>query len=90
MSQSSEQTSETDPQWHNPVEGAHWLRDWRIGEWLSGPITPLFETLVLPRLVESKENAGLGLIPWRGMAPQGTKSTQTLVHRATRLPVQPF
>ncbi|MBL4622875.1 MAG: hypothetical protein JKY89_10795 [Immundisolibacteraceae bacterium] len=62
-----------DPQWHNPVEGAHWLRDWRIGEWLSGPITPLFETLILPRMVESKENAGLGIIPWRGMAPRALK-----------------
>ena len=39
----------------------------------SGPISPLFETLVLPRLVESKEKAGLGIIPWRGMAPRALK-----------------
>ncbi|MEL0081823.1 MAG: PEP-utilizing enzyme [Gammaproteobacteria bacterium] len=63
----------TDTPWPNPVAGAHWLRDWRIGEWLSGPISPLFETLILPRMVESKENAGLGIIPWRGMAPRALK-----------------
>lgn len=63
----------TEPEWENPVDGAHWLRDWRIGEWLSGPISPLFETLVLPRMTESKENAGLGVIPWEGMAPRALK-----------------
>lgn len=56
--------------WDNPVEGAHWLRDWRVGEWLSGPVTPLFESLVLPKLAESRENWGLGVIPWKGMAPR--------------------
>ena len=73
MQQTPDIADSTDHQWHNPVNGAHWLRDWRIGEWLSGPITPLFETLILPRMVESKENAGLGIIPWRGMAPRALK-----------------
>jgi len=73
VEQSIDSVPGTDPEWQNPVAGAHWLRDWRIGEWLSGPISPLFETLVLPRLVESKENAGLGVIPWHGMAPRALK-----------------
>ena len=73
MEPSIEAQPNVDPPWSNPATGAHWLRDWRIGEWLSGPISPLFETLVLPRLVESKENAGLGIIPWRGMAPRALK-----------------
>jgi len=88
MEESIDNVPGTDPQWQTPVPGAHWLRDWRIGEWLSGPISPLFETLVLPRLVESKENAGLGVIPWHGTA--GAKGAQTLVQRAKRLPVQSF
>lgn len=54
--------------WDNPVEGAHWLRDWRVGEWLTGPVTPLFVSLLLPKLAESRENWGLGVIPWKGMA----------------------
>jgi len=61
-----EQTSEAG--WNNPIEGAHWLRDWRAGEWLTGPVTPLFVSLVLPRLAQSREHWGLGVIPWRGMA----------------------
>ena len=56
--------------WDNPVDGAHWLRDWRAGEWLTGPVTPLFVSLVLPKLAESRENWGLGVIPWKGMAPR--------------------
>lgn len=73
MQESVERAPVDETQWSNPVAGAHWLRDWRIGEWLSGPVSPLFETLILPRLVESKENAGLGIIPWRGMAPRALK-----------------
>ncbi len=73
MTESIDQPPGNNPQWPNPVAGGHWLRDWRIGEWLSGPVSPLFETLVLPRMVESKENAGLGIIPWVGMAPRALK-----------------
>ncbi|RLA12564.1 MAG: hypothetical protein DRQ52_07745 [Gammaproteobacteria bacterium] len=58
----------SEAKWDNPLDGAHWLRDWRAGEWLTGPVTPLFVSLLLPKLAESRENWGLGVIPWKGMA----------------------
>lgn len=34
--------------WTPPVAGA-WMRNFRLGEWLTGPITPLFETWLVDR-----------------------------------------
>ena len=50
--------------WESPVEGAHWRRTWRLGEWLSDPVTPLFSTWTLPMLVESREEFGTGILDW--------------------------
>jgi phosphohistidine swiveling domain-containing protein len=35
--------------WHPPVPGA-WSRDFRLGEWLGNPVTPLFENWLLTRI----------------------------------------
>ncbi|GEM_PF-261956 len=50
--------------WESPLPGAHWRRNWRLGEWLSGPVTPLFSTLMLPILVASREETGTGELGW--------------------------
>ena len=36
-------------EWTAPGQGG-WTRNFRIGEWLGDPVTPLFETWLLPRL----------------------------------------
>ena len=36
--------------WTPPIPGAMWMRNFRICEWLPGPVTPLFATLVLPSM----------------------------------------
>jgi pyruvate,water dikinase len=38
-------------EWKAPGPGG-WARNFRIGEWLGDPVTPLFETWLLPRLDE--------------------------------------
>jgi pyruvate,water dikinase len=38
--------------WRAPSPGG-WARDFRFGEWLGDPLTPLFETLLLPTLESS-------------------------------------
>ncbi|HKW70429.1 MAG TPA: PEP/pyruvate-binding domain-containing protein [Candidatus Dormibacteraeota bacterium] len=38
--------------WTPPVGGG-WMRNFRYGEWLPDPVTPLFETWVLPRIDRS-------------------------------------
>jgi pyruvate,water dikinase len=38
--------------WESPVPGA-WLRNFRLGEWLGEPVTPLFETWLLPKLEDT-------------------------------------
>jgi phosphohistidine swiveling domain-containing protein len=50
--------------WESPVPGAHWRRNWRLGEWLSEPVTPLFATWMLPILVQAREEQGLGYLGW--------------------------
>ncbi len=35
------------PTWEAPRQG-HWRRDFRLGEWLADPVTPLFATWFLP------------------------------------------
>jgi phosphohistidine swiveling domain-containing protein len=51
--------------WENPVPGALWLRAWRLGEWLQAPVSPLFETFLLPILARARQNAGSGRLGWR-------------------------
>ena len=58
------QEPEAEVEWANPVPGARWRRDWRLGEWLSDPVTPLFATSLLPVLVDGREKQGLGHLPW--------------------------
>ena len=54
--------------WESPVPGAHWRRNWRLGEWLSDPVTPLFGTWMLPVLVASREEFGTGELGWEARA----------------------
>ncbi|AGC46093.1 phosphoenolpyruvate synthase [Myxococcus stipitatus DSM 14675] len=51
--------------WESPVPGAHWLRTWRLGEWLREPLSPLFETLLLPALTKGREHSGSGRFGFR-------------------------
>lgn len=51
--------------WQSPIEGARWLRSWRLGEWLRGPVSPLFETSLLPHMVEARESAGNRRFGWQ-------------------------
>ena len=51
--------------WAPPTRG-YWLRTFRLGEWLSDPMTPLFETWLLERLGEGlragmRESAGAAI-----------------------------
>jgi phosphohistidine swiveling domain-containing protein len=50
--------------WESPVPGANWRRNWRLGEWLAEPVTPLFNTWVLALLVEAREEQGTGELGW--------------------------
>ena len=50
--------------WESPVPGGHWRRNWRLGEWISEPVTPLFGTWMLPMLVAAREEAGTGELGW--------------------------
>ena len=56
---------DTDVRWESPVPGAHWRRNWRLGEWLSDPVTPLFSTWAVPLLVAARENSGTGALGWK-------------------------
>lgn len=49
MTGAHEANGATDPEptWEAPRAG-HWRRDFRLGEWLSDPVTPLFATWFLP------------------------------------------
>ena len=43
-------TALPDPiRWESPLPGA-WVRNFRLGEWLGDPVTPLFESWLLARL----------------------------------------
>jgi pyruvate,water dikinase len=49
-------------EWQAPPGG--WVRNYRIGEWLGDPVTPLFETWLLPRIetaVDDKHREVLGM-----------------------------
>jgi len=51
--------------WENPVPKAKWIRTWRLGEWLSTPVSPLFETLLVPVLVAAREERRIGHLRWK-------------------------
>ena len=59
--------AEAGVRWESPVPGAHWRRNWRLGEWLPEPVTPLFATWMLPQLVASREEEGTGVFKWEEM-----------------------
>jgi len=63
----AEQDASDDLSWVPPIPGA-WVRDFRLGEWLGDPVTPLFESWALTR-IEERFNAFyarlLGLEPPR-------------------------
>jgi phosphohistidine swiveling domain-containing protein len=40
-------------EWTPPVADVMWVRNFRIGEWLHEPVTPLFATLILPSMEAS-------------------------------------
>jgi phosphohistidine swiveling domain-containing protein len=53
--------------WESPLPGG-WSRNFRLGEWLSEPVTPLTATWLLPRLDESfaaSQRVSLGVEPPR-------------------------
>ena len=50
--------------WESPVPGANWRRNWRLGEWLSEPVTPLFRTWMLSMMTNSREEMGTGELGW--------------------------
>jgi phosphohistidine swiveling domain-containing protein len=64
--------------WESPVPDALWLRNWRLGEWLQAPVSPLFETFLLPILANARQRGGRGhlgcKIPraWRVLEPPFT------------------
>jgi pyruvate,water dikinase len=37
-------------EWTPPMADVMWMRNFRIGEWLPEPATPLFSTLILPTI----------------------------------------
>ena len=53
--------------WESPLPGAHWRRNWRLGEWLPEAVTPLFASWILPVLVASREEFGTGALGWKDM-----------------------
>jgi rifampicin phosphotransferase len=54
--------------WTPPVPGG-WMRNFRFGEWLPDPITPLFETWILPRIDRSLIATGARLTGIRALGP---------------------
>jgi len=54
--------------WTPPVPGG-WMRNFRFGEWLPDPVTPLFETWILPRIDRSLIATGARLTGIRTLGP---------------------
>lgn len=52
--------------WDSPVAGA-WSRDFRLGEWLGDPVTPLFESWLLTRIEDRTHRDYADLL---GIEPQ--------------------
>ena len=51
-------------EWKTPIKGGLWIRTWRLGEWLNAPLSPLFETFLLPVLASARETGGSGRFGW--------------------------
>jgi phosphohistidine swiveling domain-containing protein len=74
-------------EWTPPMADVMWMRNFRIGEWLPEPATPLFSTLILPTIesvtaVEMDRRWGWRVKPvhalvngWVFYAPLGSSST---------------
>ncbi len=86
-------------QWQPPHPTGGWLRNFRWGEWLSDPVTPLFATWFLPRAAAVLDAAGtemFGIRPppptyalvngWHDYAPLGTGGILTLLGGLVRRP----
>ena len=58
-----------EPSWSSPIEGALWSRTIGLGEWLIGPVTPLFATTLLPALVDGREQGGWRRWSWGRRKP---------------------
>lgn len=54
--------------WTPPAPGG-WMRNFRYGEWLPDPVTPLFETWILPRIDRSFIATGERLVGLRTKGP---------------------
>ncbi len=86
------------PRWESPLPGG-WLRNFRLGEWLPGPVTPLFESWFV-NLVEdgvrarAARESGLVMQPplhvvvggWYFHAPLGATPMPTLLGALPRNP----
>ncbi len=55
--------------WEAPDPNTSWVRNFRIGEWLPEPVTPLFATLVLPSMESAMAQEGQR---WWGNPMTGT------------------
>lgn len=51
--------------WDNPIPGTKWVRTWRLGEWLTTPVSPLFATLIAPALTQAREKGGTRHLGWK-------------------------
>ena len=51
--------------WENPLPGARWLRNWRLGEWVRGPMSPLFATFLAPILTQARQVGGHARFGWQ-------------------------
>ncbi len=58
-----------DVSWIPPTKGALWSRTIGLGEWLDGPVTPLFATTLLPALVDGREQGGWRRWGWGRRKP---------------------
>jgi pyruvate,water dikinase len=85
--------------WESPLPGG-WTRNFRIGEWLPEPVTPLCDTWLLPRMEEryaAASRAYLGVYPplplhvtingWYFHAPLGAGSVWRMIGILRRPPL---
>ena len=49
-------------EWTPPDANLMWMRNFRIGEWLPEPVTPLFVSLILPSMESAMDGAGAALV----------------------------
>ncbi|HEX7023910.1 MAG TPA: PEP/pyruvate-binding domain-containing protein, partial [Gemmatimonadales bacterium] len=73
--QSRPMTALPEPVDWTPPSPGYWMRNFRLGEWLPEPMTPLFQDWLLPRIEEGYLNgmrqAAGAAVPWRYAAIHG-------------------